>query len=431
MQTWLAYIGQVIRGSLWFVPGLMTIAAAVLAVVSGRLDSAVDDFGPLSMLLFHGDPDATRTLLSTVAGSMITVAGVSYSVTMVAMSLASSQLGPRLLRNFRRDRGNQVVLGAFIATFLFCLMTMWAGTYRGFGPSLSASLALVMATGSLFLLIYFIHHIALSMQADYVITEVARELRQSLAVAFPEEQEQPAEAFDGSAREWALVPTRTNGYLQGVDEAHLARIARKHDLRFEVLRRPGQFLMEASPLVKVLGRSSMPDDLARSVQRGFIIGERRTADQDPEQGIHQLVEVAVRALSAGINDPFTAMTCIDRLSGELGRIAARPAQTRIRCDRDGHARVLLERTDFHGVVAAAFDQIREFSHDMPAVAIRLVEGFGRIAERASYRERRMLLVRQARLVLAACAGTMQEADLAVLRDRYAKLLASVDVDEQR
>jgi uncharacterized membrane protein len=435
MRTWLAYFWERIHGSLWFVPAVMALAAAALAVGAGRLDDAMADYGAIQPWLFKGDPEATRTLYSTVAGSMITVAGVSYSITMVAMSLASSQLGPQLLRNFRRDRGNQVVLGAFIATFLYCLLALWTGTAPDaldeYQPSVSASLVLLMATGSLFLLIYFIHHIALSIQADYVIDQVSRDLQDSLALAFPARAPPAAAPFDEDETECCIVASASSGYLQGIDEDGLVNIACKHEVRFVVLRRPGHFVMASGPLVKVLGQPSVAPELVKRVQRAFIIGGRRTADQDPEQGIHQLVEVAVRALSPSLNDPFTAMTCVDRLSGVLGHIAGNSARSAIRCDARGAARVRLDRVDFDGVVSAAFDQIRQFSGQMPAVAIRLVEAFARIAEQTGDPRRRAFLTHQARLVLAAGGTTLQSDDLAVLRDRYAKLLDGVGQDGER
>jgi uncharacterized membrane protein len=382
--------------------------------------------------LFRGDSEAIRTLYSTVAGSMITVAGVSYSITMVAMSLASSQLGPQLLRNFRRDRGNQVVLGAFIATFLYCLMALWTGTPAGtrddYLPSASASLALLMATGSLFLLIYFIHHIALSIQADHVIDQVSRDLRRSLGVAFPQETPENATGLEDT-ESGVVVTAPAGGYLQGVDEDGLLRLACEHDLRLVVLRRPGHFLMESGAVVRVLGRRHLEPRVEARIRRAFIIGGRRTADQDPEQGIHQLVEVAVRALSPSLNDPFTAITCVDRLSGVLGEVADRPARSPIRCDPAGEPRVRLDRVDFAGVVNAAFDQIRQFSQAMPAVAIRLVEACGRIADRTEDPARRRILSRQAHLVLAASGATLHNHDLAVLRDRFIKLLNDLDQED--
>jgi uncharacterized membrane protein len=436
MRTWLAYFWERIHASLWFVPAVMTLAAAALALGAGRLDSAVSEFGAMEPWLFHGDPEALRTLYSTVAGSMITVAGVSYSITMVAMSLASSQLGPQILRNFRRDRSNQLVLGAFIATFLYCLLALWTGTGREafdeYKPSITASVALLMATGSLFLLIYFIHHIALSIQADYVIDQVSMDLQRSLAVAFPADAVPTRQQLDEEEDdECCLVTSPLGGYLQGIDEVGLVNLACRHDLRLVVQRRPGHFLMESGALVKVLGRRSVDPDLTRRIRRAFIIGGRRTADQDPEQGIHQLVEVAVRALSPSLNDPFTAMTCVDRLSGVLGRIAGHRARAAIRCDRHGVPRVRLERVDCSGVVSAAFDQIRQFSDNMPAVAIRLVEAFGRISDQTEDPGRRALLAHQARLVLAAGGPSLQNEDLAVLRDRYAKLLAGLGHDGER
>lgn len=424
MKTWFVLMWERIRGGLWFLPALMSAAAAALAIVCARLDQAAISRGAIREFLYRGEPESARALLSTLAGSMITVAGVSFSVTMVALSLTSSQFGPRLLVNFMRDRGNQVVLGAFIGTFVFCLVALGSPASGG-EPyvSVSASVALVLSGVSLMLLIYFIHHVASSMQADHVIDGVALDLRHSLERIFPA-GESPRSAPD-RPRASATVAAPAAGYLQGVDDASLVGIAAEHDLRLRVLRRPGHFVVAGAPLVEVTGEVSA-DDAARRIRSAFIVGGWRTADQDPEYGIHQLVEIAVRALSPGVNDPFTAITCVDRLAGVLATVAARPARPPVLWDDDGEPRVWLDPIDFAGVLDAAFDQIRQCARTSPAVAIRLLEALAHIGRATDDDGRRDTLRVQARLIMDGCDERWLDHDREALDERFRLFTAVLD-----
>ncbi len=430
MRTWGVFLWERIRGSLWFLPALMSLGAAALALVSAGLDQAVMERGDTYEFLYRGEPEGARTLLSTLAGSMITVAGVSFSVTMVALSLTSSQFGPRLLVNFMRDRGNQVVLGAFIGTFVFCLIALGSpvpGTERY--VSVSASVALVLSGVSLMLLIYFIHHVATSMQADHVIDDVARELGRSLNRVFPEDVEPAGNVPEPPADEADdVVPAPSAGYLQGVDDSRLLQIAAEHDLSLRLLRRAGHFVAAGAPLVEVVG-GPLRDETAQRVCNAFIIGGWRTADQDPEYGVHQLVEIAVRALSSGINDPFTAVTCIDRLAGVLAGVADRSERPPVLHDDDVVARVWFDPIDFAGVLDAAFDQIRQCARSMPAVAIRLLEALTHIAHSTRDDTRRASLAVQARLVMDGCDESWLDHDRKALEARFGQFRDALDADQ--
>lgn len=428
MQTWLAYYWERISSSLWFMPVLMSLAAVALALLSAMGDDIIRRSGASHAFLYAGDPESARTLLSTVAGSMMTVAGVAFSVTMVALSLASSQFGPHLLVNFMRDRGNQVVLGAFIGTFLFCLLALGSSSAEAPGDlALSTSLAVLLASASLAALIYFIHHIASSMQADYVVNDVAKDLTRALNRVFPDDAEQAQspcelEGFEASA----TVGAARSGYLQAIDQRGLIDLAAEADLRLEVHRRPGHFLIEGARLVTVESRRDVDEETAARIQRCFIIGGQRTAEQDPEYGVHQLVEVAVRALSPGINDPFTAITCIDRLTGALCHVAERPMRPPVRLDAEGTPRVQLDPIQFRGVLDAAFNQIRQLSADLPAVAIRLMEGLGNVAACTSFADRKAAVDTHARMVLAECDGKFAPEDWEVLQSRYQDLQRALE-----
>lgn len=403
VKTWLLHLWSRATGSLWFTPLLMSLGAVVLAALCAALDQHLAQFARQYAYLYVGEADSARTVLSTVAGSIMTVAGVAFSVTMVALSLASSQFGPHLLANFMRDPGNQVVLGGFIGTFLFCLLALGTITAEGRDyAALAATVALLLTIFSLALLIYFIHHIASSMQADVVIEQVATGLRRSLDELFPgrpdpddtPERHRPAEF---GAPEQQPVPVPRSGYLQAVDESGLIRFAAHHDLRLRLLHRPGHYVIEGDIMLTAIGRP-LDDGLITRLQNGFIIGGHRTAEQDPEFGIHQLVEIGTRALSSGINDPFTAIACIDRLTGALCRIGPRAVRPALRPDANGIVRLELDPVDFAGVVDAAFNQIRQLSGPLPAVSIRLMEALATIATRVPDPERREAIRRQAQML---------------------------------
>lgn len=424
MIMWLHHLWKRLRGSLWFLPGSMSLGALGLAMACARLDAAVANWDSLSTFLYHGSPQSARLLLSTVAGSMITVAGVSFSVTMVALSLASSQLGPRLLGNFMRDQGNQVVLGGFIATFLFCLLSLGSAPQQQDAfMSISVSMALLLAVVSLFLFIYFIHHIASSLQADHVVQSVAADLRKHLELIFPDNPDAEEETADSGGlqsntdRASLEVHAPETGYVQAVDEGGLVELAEKHDLWLHVLCRAGDFVTRGCEVIRVAGSETLDAELQKRLQNALIISGNRTADQDPEFGVHQLVEIALRALSPGINDPFTAIACIDHLSGIMAEIADRSERAPWRQDSQNRRRLCLDTIEFGGVLGAAFDQIRQNAGGSPAVVIRLLEGLRRIAETTQRENRHSAIRTQAVMIYEANADRLHGHDLEALDER--------------
>jgi len=412
MKTRFLALWDALRSSLWFVPALMAAAAIGLSFATVALDEAIkhkvlENVG----WLWAGGPEGARGLLSTVAGSMITVAGVVFSITIVALSLASSQFGPRLLRNFMRDTGNQVVLGTFIATFLYCLLVL--RTVRGadgseFVPYVSITVALALAVASLGVLIYFIHHASVSIQVSTVIEVVDRELDAAIDRLFPEElgrevpeQQQPedkGEVPEGFEREVHPVAAITSGYLQAIDAGALMKVATERDLIFRVRHRPGRFVMPGGDLVLAWPGARVDQALGEQIRAAFILGSERTLTQDVEFALNQLVEVAVRALSPGMNDPFTAVSCVDRLGAALCRLATRVLPAPHRYDEDGNLRVIADVVTFAGAVDAAFTQIRQYGRTSMAVTVRLLDTIGGIAAYTRREEDRAALLRQAVMI---------------------------------
>ena len=402
-----------LTSTLWFVPALMTASSIALAAGVVALDRSTTGVHAGWFFLYSGGPEGARSVLSTTAGSMITVAGVAFSATMVALSFASSELGPRLLRNFMKDGGNQVVLGTFIATFVYCLLVLRTVSEapRQFVPHFGVSVGLVLALASLVVLIYFIHHVARTLQADYIISVVARELDHAIDNMYPGGMgdDAPQDAIAGmKERERELrsepkarIYLSQSGYVHALDVELMMKLAAKHDLVVRILSRPGRYVHDGTPVAEVWPAANVDDATQKKVADAFIIGRTRTSQQDVEFSINQLVEVAARALSPGINDPFTAMTCIDRLTTALLHLIRREFPPRFRVDREGKLRVIADRPDFAGVTDAAFHQIRQSGANMPAVAIRLLESLSLLLEYATTDQHRRALERHVALVRRA------------------------------
>jgi len=422
-----------VRGSFWFVPALMSLGAALLAlgtlVIDARLGS--EALNGLSWI-YGGGPEGARSLLSTVASSAITVAGTTFSITIAALSLASSQFGPRLLRTFVRDTGNQVVLGTFVATFLYCLLVV--RTVRGLEdtrvvPHLSVTVAVLLAIANLGVLIYFIHHVATAIRADQVIAAVSHDLDAAVEQLFPEQlghglvAQPEAEASDpppppapGDAHPITLAH---DGYLQVVDVETLMGLAGEHDVVVQLLRRPGDFVVEDEPVALTWPPERADDGLCQAIGGALILGRERSAQQDVRFVVNQLVEVAARALSPGINDPFTALTCLDRLGAALRRVARRPLPDGRRYDEAGRLRVIAEPIRFSELVDAAFDQIRSYGGDNIVVMARLLDTLARVGAAAGSEARRAPLTRQARLAYEGSVAKLHtEGDRRTLEGHY-------------
>jgi uncharacterized membrane protein len=400
MRIWLANLWEDLRTSYWFVPTVMCALALALAFLTLHIDGR-NRFDWITGLgwVYTGGAEGARSLLSTVASSVITVAGVVFSITIVALTLASSQFGPRLLRNFMRDLGNQITLGTFTATFLYSLLVL--RTVRGdaegadapFVPHVSVTTAILLTVASLGVLIYFIHHVAASIQAPYVIAAVTNDLNELTEALFPDEigadrdrDDAPppagADAFDVPGRP-ADVPAPRAGYIQAVDPDAALDLARHHDVVIQFTRRPGHFVVTGQPLARILPADRLDDDLVKHVTALFIFGPHRTLPQDAEFAIEQLVEIAVRALSPGINDPITAIACVDHLGDALSRLATRRFPSPYRLDpHDGRLRVIAYPTDFPQITDAAFNQIRQYGRTSAAVTLRLLETIAVIARHA-------------------------------------------------
>ncbi len=433
MRTWIAKIYDTLHSSFWFLPSVMAVLAAALGVGLLVFDTGREVPLPFFLKwLAVRDVSSARTLLTTIIGAIITTLSVVFSITIVSLTMAASQLGPRLLRSFIRDRGTQTVLGVFVGTSVYCLVVL--GGVEGLGEEAPPpQLAMIGAQGvtlvSLGTLIYFIHHVATSIQAPYVVAEVAAELETGIDHHFPDsldpdqQPETPPGLPDG---EFHAVEAWRSDYIQAVNLAGLLSLASKHDLVLVLRRRPGDFVGQGDPMVEVHPAGAWQDWLEGHIRDAFYMGSARSATQNLEFIIDQLVEMAVRALSPGINDPFTAINCIDRLGAGLRRLAGKRIPPPFRYDGQGQLRLVLDQTRFPGLVDAAFNQIRQNAADHPAVLIRLLETLAVLARHTRLPEQRRVLRRHAVMAHRAALATPEPLDRHDIQRRYAAVLAALD-----
>lgn len=421
-----------IRSGFWFIPAVMASVAVALAFVSVTLDEPVTEWLALKLgWTFTGGAEGASAVLGIVAGSMITIAGVVFSMTLVALSLASSQLGPRLLRSFMRNTTTQVVLGTFIATFLYCLIvlrTIRRAEEITFVPHLSVTLGVLLAVASVGVLIYFIHHVSVSIQANEIAARIGKELIERIDHLFPEQIGRGAprsptgppdagflEAFDQKARP---IGAHGDGYLQFIDVEALLALALEEDLIVRLERKPGNYVVASCPLALIWPVSRVTDRLTDQVRSLFILSHQRTSGQDIEFGVNQLVEIAVRALSPGLNDPFTAITCVDHLGSALCRLASRDMPSPYRHDRQDQLRVIAPADTFPEIVDAAFNQIRQYGRSSAAVTIRLLETIAMVAGFAHRPEDRATLLRHAEMIArGASEGLPEDQDRRAVEER--------------
>jgi uncharacterized membrane protein len=336
--------------------------------------------------LYTFGPEGARAILSAIASSMITVAGLTFSITMLTLQLASSQFGPRLLRNFMRDRGNQIVLGTYLATFVYCLLVL--RTVRGtegshFVPHLAVAAGVLLALASIAVLIYFIHHVATAIRIETLLAELAAETRTAVDRLFPQRIGDNPSPQGGSGASHAVpsgfeeesrpIPSFQSGYVQRVNNEALMKLAVKYDLILRIEARPGRFVWENEALLSAYPSKAVSDDAANELRGAVVLGEERTPEQDLEFSVRRIVEIAQRALSPGINDPTTALYCIDRLGEAFGRLAQRDIPSPLRVDDEGRLRIVAESRSLEQLACPAFLAVARYGSGDSDVVHKLLE----------------------------------------------------------
>ncbi|MEO6594905.1 MAG: DUF2254 domain-containing protein [Planctomycetota bacterium] len=416
----LGTLWESLRSSLWFVPALIVAASVGLAILLVDLES-MRDWSSLAdrwPMLFGGGADACRGLLAAIASSMITVAGVTFSITVVAMTLASSQYTSRILRNFMRDRANQAVLGVFVGVFAYCLVVLRSIRSESEGrfvPGFAVLGALLLAFVAIGFLIFFIHYIASSIQATSIIRSASNETLEAVDRLFPDsvgtvtvdsiESEDEADSPDVV---WSAVLADNTGYIQGVDARALLQLAQARDVIIRMEKGIGEFVVEDTPLASVAG-GQIDAKGSATLNAAYTLGRYRTIAQDAGFGIRQIVDIALKALSPGVNDTTTAIYCIDYLEAILARLATRRIEVPYRGLDAADLRLITRGQAFPSLLAESFDEIRRSAEGNVVVLMRMLAVLGVLAGLTTTERRRRAIAEQADWISEATARSVPSA----------------------
>src|SRR5713226_397851 len=425
---------EAIRTNLWALPSFMIVLVLGLFAVTYRVDLEADA-GRLGLPYWvsSGGPDVARQILIAIAAAVITVAGVVFSITILVLQLASQQFGPRMLRNFIRDLGTQASLGAFVATFVYSILALEVVTDppQSFVPHLSTSVAVGLVLIDLGVFIYFIDHVASSIQLTSVVSGIAQDFRTTLAQLQADEwqlvqlgaDEDDFATLTRTANQGDSIAAQESGFLQAVGYKHLVAIATQSDAVIRLLHRPGHFVVAGQPLARVIPPQAV-GPVSRALVRTHLVGPNRTLTQDPGFAIDQLVEVALRALSPAVNDTFTALNCIDWLGDCLCHAYSQRLPSGIYCDANGNVRVIEPVITYERLLKSATDKIRQAGRGMPAILIRQLENMQKVMTRVSTPGQREVVLHHARMVLSASEESVrEESDRRDVQAAYDLLLA--------
>jgi uncharacterized membrane protein len=430
-----------VRATYWFVPTLMTLFASVLALAMFWVDQTI----PNNLLqdkwyIFHPETLAeTRTMLNTIADTSLGVIGVVFSITLVPLSITSTQYGSIVLRSFLRDRGTQFVLGAYSATTFYCLsLLMSLRNATDQTGQLSVTVAISMLLGSLLMLLYFFHHVADSLQASAVVEQVSRELEQVIEQGYPLERplapfdHQHAEEYDRMRQtvlsEGEVITSTQEGYVRAIDYEQLIHTASKHKLILNIKCLPGDFVSRRDQLLVAYPRP-LNKHVRSIVNRAYMLGKNRTLFQDTEFGIYLLVTIAVRALSPAINDSNTPVLCLDRLGAALGMLAERQQPSPYYFDKNNQLRIISNPVSLERLVGVAFNMIREYGRANAEILIKMFETIKLVAAHAHSDTQREVLLKHATLIEHdSHIGLPSEYDQQRVHNSYDETVIAIGLD---
>ncbi len=399
-----------LNSSLWFVPSLLVVASVVLAYTALAIDSTLpndwwEDATGLTALFDVRIGGATATL-QAIGGSIITIAGVVYSITIAAMTLAAGQYTSRVLRNFIRDRANQAVLGTFLGIFVYCLLIMRSLSGisdNSHAPPLAMLMSLVLALIGVATLIFFIHHIARSLQATSIVASIADSALPSIDRHFPDRFEPPKENDvglnrpDGEHR--LILRSRRSGYVTGIDFKNLVQATDACNALLRVYRGPGFFVTEGEAIASVQSADELEGDTIDNLLQAWSFSSQRTLENDPGYGLRQLVDVALKALSPGVNETTTGIMCVNWIGVMLVRMSGRRLPPQI-LSSEKNIRVLTNAPRMGDFIALGFDQIRQNATGNVAVLERLLEVLLTLANSTGARVCQQPILRQTEAIEA-------------------------------
>jgi uncharacterized membrane protein len=428
-----------LRGGFLVRPLAITLVLGCAGALLSEVEEAFPEFSawvPKALFPSHADPQVAQVILGGIAASIMTVVSIVFAILLMTLTLASMQFSPRILTGFVRDRVTQWTLGVFLGTFSYCMAALPAARSSpyAFSPVATVLGAMILAFVCVCLLLVFIHHISQAISVNHIVDRIATETEGIIDDLMPSAQRYPRIGgpypLDRSAWRPAAV-NETSGYIRYVDRGRLINLTKTYHVQVHVLRRVGHFVPAGTPLLLASKPERLTEEVSRQFRAVFDIGPTRTLQQDVEFGVLQIVDIALRAISPAVNDPTSAISCIDQLSRIVIRFASRDPVEPLFFDPPGVVRVSIPWISFEGLLTSAFEQIRLYAKGDVAVSLRLLRALTDVASTTQNSDYRKSLVEMGKRVVAGCAERLTEGELRDLRGRLETLESCVAISCQK
>jgi uncharacterized membrane protein len=429
LRLLLRKFGYNLRGGFLVRPVTIALALGCVGAVLSWFEESkpwIGNWAPRVLFFSHADPTVAQVILSDIATSTMTVVSIVFAILLMTLTLASMQFSPRIIVSFSRDRVTQWTLGIFLGTFLYCMAALPAAHARPapFAPVVTVMGAMLLAIVCVALLLFFIHHISQAISVNHIVNRIATETEAVVDDVMPEPRRDVHLETGDSTKPpvWETeILNDTSGYIRFVDLKQLLSLATSHHVKVQVVRRVGQFVPTGTPLLKVNKADRVTGELTAALRGAFDFGPTRTLQQDVEFGVLQIVDIALKAISPAVNDPTTAVGCVDQLSRILIRFASRETPEPRLYDLRSVARVNIPWIDFERLLDSAFEQIRMYSRGDVAVSLRLLRALGDIGFTSPDMAYRRILCDRGRRVVEGCTDHIGAENLKRLHTRLTAL----------
>jgi uncharacterized membrane protein len=422
-----------LRGGFLVRPLAIALSLGCLGALLSFIEESVPVLsGWIPTVLFPsvGDPQVAQIILAGIAGSTMTVVSIVFAILLMTLTLASMQFSPRIIVSFVQDPFTQWTLGIFLGTFLYCMAALPTARSlpQPFAPVFTVMGAMLLAVACVGWLLFFIHHISHAISVSHIVDKIASDTVAMIDETMPWPRQHRVKGLDAVMPDWETsVQSEASGYIRFVDQKRLVELAKSYRVKINVLRRVGHFVPAGVPLLMVSHGDRLTPEGCSELLGAFDIGPTRTLQQDVEFGVLQIVDIALKAISPAVNDPTTAISCIDQLSRIMIRFASREPPEGALHEPPGTLRVVIPWVGFDHLLDSAFEQIRLYSKADVAVSLRLLRALGDIGVTTKDPEYRRTLLERARRVVAGCRERLGDEDLHSLQVRLNALSEQVGV----
>ena len=414
-----------LRGGFLIRPLAIALTLGAAGALLSWLEETVPEVSawiPTVIFPSHADPQVAQVILGGIGASIMTVVSIVFAILLMTLTLASMQFSPRIMLGFVRDGVTQWTLGIFLGTFSYCMAALPAARSQPapFAPVVTVLGAMLLALACVAWLLFFIHHISHAISVNQIVDKIATETEAVVDDTMPWPRK--LTHMDGDERidelKWeSSISSEASGYIRYIDVKRLTALAKSYHIKIRVLRRVGQFVPEGVPLLMLSRAERAETEHIAALRAAFDLGPSRTLQQDIEFGVLQIVDIALKAISPAVNDPTTAISCVDQLSRILIRVAAREPAESTTYDPPGVLRVSIPWLDFDRLLDSAFEQIRMYSKSDVAVSLRILRALGDIAATTKDPEIHEVLLNRANRIVAGCAERLGEHEMTEIRAR--------------